>query len=269
MKFTFGIVSSFNTARYLEEVIESIRSQNIEYYEIILIGDELSSFYSYDTKILEFNEKTKKPWISKKKNLITTHAKYENIVYMHDYLKLAKNWYVGYLNFNKKFDICINPILNNDGSRYRDWTLFYKNNTRFDKFFVDTGSCLLPYSEASLSKFMYISGAYWIAKKEFMLKNPIDNNRYWGDSEDVEWSFRVRRKTNFILNTESSVILMKQKDPLFNIIKTEDLKDFKKYTKSYKLYIDKLKIIVKKLLNKIFFYLNLKKRFSFFDINNY
>ena len=33
---------------------------------------------------------------SKKKNIITQNAKYENIVYMHDYIVLDNNWYKGY-----------------------------------------------------------------------------------------------------------------------------------------------------------------------------
>ena len=63
---------------------------------------------------------------------------------------------------------------------------------------------------------MYISGAYWIAKKEFMLKNPLNEILKWGQGEDVEWSLRVRELTEFKINANSIVKLMKYKDRIFN-----------------------------------------------------
>jgi hypothetical protein len=265
----FGIISNLNTSVYLEEVIESVRSQKIENYEILIVGDQLDKYSSWDTVIINFDDKSKKPWISKKKNLITQNAKYENIVYLHDYIKLDENWYKGYVNFNKEFKVCINPIINKDGSRYRDWTLFYKNNTRFDKFLVDTGSCLLPYTESRLSKYMYISGAYWVAKKDFMAKNPLDNKRFWGDSEDVEWSFRVRKQTNFVINTQSTVSLLKYKDPLFKLIDYKDLDDFINYVSSYRAFVDRIKLRIKKISNTILTKSGLNFRYNYFDINKF
>ena len=38
----------------------------------------------------------------------------------------------------------------------------------------------------------------------------------WGQGEDVEWSIRVRKITNFVINERSVVKLMKYKDRIFN-----------------------------------------------------
>jgi hypothetical protein len=38
----------------------------------------------------------------------------------------------------------------------------------------------------------------------------------WGQGEDVEWSIRVRKITNFSINEGSVVKLMKYKDRIFN-----------------------------------------------------
>jgi len=63
---------------------------------------------------------------------------------------------------------------------------------------------------------MYISGAYWVAKKKFMLENVLNEKLKWGQGEDVEWSIRVRKITNFVINERSIVKLMKYKDRIFN-----------------------------------------------------
>ena len=49
-----------------------------------------------------------------KKNIITDKSSFENIVFMHDYLLLHKNWYKGFVNFGNDFEIAMNKILNPD-----------------------------------------------------------------------------------------------------------------------------------------------------------
>jgi hypothetical protein len=58
---------------------------------------------------------------------------------------------------------------------------------------------------------MYISGAYFCVKKDFYLANPLNESLFWGESEDVEWSCRVRKLTDFKINTKSSVTYTKLK----------------------------------------------------------
>ena len=74
-------------------------------------------------------------------------------------------------------------------------------------------NCLSIY----LSKYMYISGAYWVAKKEVMLEFPLDENLCWGEGEDVAWSKQVREKYTFSMNPYSTVRTLKFKDPAFEI----------------------------------------------------
>jgi hypothetical protein len=54
-----------------------------------------------------------------------------------------------------------------------------------------------------------------VAKKSVMLKNPLDENLSWGESEDVEWSKRVRLNHKITMNNNSSVYLNKQKPVVF------------------------------------------------------
>ena len=105
------------------------------------------------------------------------------------------------------------PIQNADGTRFRDWTLWPHDITPDGSPNLQS---LLPYDVGDLSKFMYISGAYWIAKRKVMQEFPLDETLSWGESEDVKWSKQVREKYNFKLNPHSSVKLLKQKDRVFS-----------------------------------------------------
>jgi hypothetical protein len=59
---------------------------------------------------------------------------------------------------------------------------------------------------------MYISGSYWVAKKDVMLEFKLDENLCWGQSEDIVWSKQVSQKYEFTMNTYSVVKLLKYKD---------------------------------------------------------
>ena len=252
MNFTFGIISSINSEVYLDEVIKSIQNQKIEKYEIFIIGDNKNNFTQNNIKQIPFNESEKKGWITKKKNTITSEAQYENIVFMHDYLKLEDNWYQGFLKYGSNFEVCMNKIITLDNQRYRDWTLWPLNNNKFDQYLDRTKRCLLPYENNNLSKYMYISGAYWVAKKKFMLKYPLNEKLLWGEGEDVEWSKKIRKKIDFKLNVHSSVKLLKEKDPIFQNLDLLTLKMITDYENNISIKLkDKSKIYIKKILKKI------------------
>jgi hypothetical protein len=202
MDCTFGIITS---NRVNSIVIDSIKNQNIENFEIIIVGGENTYM---DSKInhIQFDESIKTNWITRKKNIITENAKYENIIYMHDYLLLDPDWYENQKDV-KFFDVCMNRILNSDGSRFRDWCAWDDP----DICFRNGHSIILPNYDYSKVEYMYISGSYWISKKEFMLKNKLDENLSWGEGEDVEWSKRIRDNLNYVINDRSIIRLNKFK----------------------------------------------------------
>lgn len=211
MKFTFGIITSPDEYDQLpvrlNRIFESIANQySYDDAEIIIVGGrEDKSGETY--KFISFDETIKQKWITRKKNIITQNAKYDNIVYMHDYVSLMPGWYKGFETYGDKFDICMTPILNADGTRFRDWTLWMDNNC-LDR--------LLPYNVTNLTNHMYISGAYWIAKKSVMEKFPLNEKLSWGEGEDVEWSKQVREQYQFSINVHSPVKFLKYKDRVFN-----------------------------------------------------
>lgn len=216
MKFTFGIITGGGADDRISQVIQSIKEENIPDFEIIVVGG--CNIKDDNLKVIPFDESIKQRWITKKKNLITYNSTYENIVFMHDYIKLLPGWYQGFLNFGNSFDLCMTRMENMDGSRYRDWTLWAEDNPNADR------NLLLPYTETSLSKLMYFSGAYWIAKKQVMLNFPLDENLCWGNGEDVEWSKIVREHYSFSMNVHSTVQLLVYHGPIFSYATTEYIK---------------------------------------------
>jgi len=183
LKITFGIITAENTQLYLNDIIESIRSQRIpdDSYEIIIVGNcDIPS--QPDVKVIRFDDSQRNMWITKKKNIITSEARYENIVYMHDYLSLGSDWYTKFLEFGTDWDICMNAIKNPEGSRILDWMGLPDDNIY--------GNVVLPYEYAGSSG-MYIPGYFWVAKKSLMTEYPLNEDFSWGEGEDIEWSKRV------------------------------------------------------------------------------
>lgn len=228
MDFTFGIITAGNNDKLINEIIDSIELENIPNYEILIMGN--STIDKHNTKIIPFDETIKNGWITKKKNIITQNSKFENIVFMHDYIKLTPGWYEGQIISGNDFNIRMDKIIDYNGIRYRDWVCWCHNpNSHFNNLIGR--DCLIPYDMIHLSKYMYISGAYWVAKKSVMLELPLNENLLWGQGEDIEFSFRYREKYTFKMNEHSTVKLIKDgKDRVFNEPNEEKiqlLKNFK------------------------------------------
>ncbi len=226
MEFTFGIITGGDCPDRVHKIIDSIEAENMPEYEIIVIGG--LPVNRDNTLYLPFPEDEAKtrPWITKKKNLISSLAIYDNIVYLHDYLVLCPGWYKGQLLSGELFTIRMDKILNADGTRFRDWTLNPQESS--------TGmACLLPYDVTDLTEYMYISGSYWVGKKNFMLDNPLDEKLLWADGEDMEWSKRINKITTFSMNAHSSVQIIKEQKAVVFGYATDNMIDHLRRAKEY------------------------------------
>jgi len=67
LNFTFGIKSNKESDKYLNTLIESIIKQNIENYEIIIVGDNNLKHTEENINLIPFDESFKKGWITKKR----------------------------------------------------------------------------------------------------------------------------------------------------------------------------------------------------------
>jgi len=237
MKFTFSIITSNNSIDFhIEKIIDSIFINNIpkDSYEIIVIGGDGkwydSNKHDSNVKWISLDESTNENWYVKKKNLIADYALFENIVYSHDYFLYSSNWYDGFLRFGEDWDLCMTIVKNKDGSRFRDWCVYDdpKLNWPYGHEpinFDDTHRIMLPAYKYKKNKYMYISGGYWLAKKHVMLQEPINIDLKWGQSEDIEWSMRVRKKYKYVMNTNSVVSSLREKR-----LSADYVEDSEKYT---------------------------------------
>ena len=239
MNFTFGIITNNNITN-LYKIIDSIELQNIPNYEIIIVGFN-TNLNKKNCTCIQFDESIYPGWITRKKNIITQNAKYENIVYMHDYIILDKNWYNGFLKYGNNFDVVINPIQKINGSRFRDWNLninflhgmklmngkrttpiinapdeWIKENENVVKKYninLNNQTHYLSYDDdgKQWQSYIYISGSYWVAKKYVMEEFPLNENLLHGQSEDVDWIQSLRNKYVISCNKESISKLLKGK----------------------------------------------------------
>lgn len=204
MNFTFGILTIGEDYERIGKILDSIHLQNIEKYEIIVIGGDPEKIHKQNNKecrlvCIPFPEEVcPSGWITKKKNIITSMALCENVVYLHDYLEFDKNWYKNFLKFGDDWDVCMNAIQDFQGQRFRDWVTW--DDPKLGR------GIELSYEDTSRIKYQYISGAYWVAKRRFMLFNPLDENYNRAtEYEDVEWSIRIRGLAKIKMNKESIV----------------------------------------------------------------
>lgn len=226
---TFGIItnkdhhSATDQSYRMSKIIDSIEQQEFKNYEIIIVGDYTTT--RKNTKCIYFDDNIKRGWITKKKNIITKESRFYNIVYMHDYIIFDKYWKNGWDNFGwDHWDLAMNVIENKDGTRFRDWCVikFDGNIGKNGIFPLGLKECcdctISPYLadyNYNRTENMYISGSYWITKKRVMIEEPLNEDLVWGQPEDIEWSFRVLSKYNYVMNSQSKVKLLHQKDPVW------------------------------------------------------
>ena len=146
--------------------------------------------------------------ICHKKNIAARTAQFDKLCILHDYVGLERGWRAGFERFGEAWTVAMTAVLNQNNSRHRDWMNWdHPAITPPDK---NNSACLQPYEITTQN--MFIGGTYFCVKRDFFLDNPLDENLFWGDGEDVEWSLRVRDKTTFHFNPHATVKYTKLKD---------------------------------------------------------
>lgn len=202
MKWTFGIITGPSSPT-LNDAIDSInRLKFVDDYEIIVVGGE--NIDKKNVRHFAFDESVKDMWITRKKNIIAEEAKYENLCMLHDYVALVPGWATSFEKFGSNWDVCMTPVINRDGQRFRDWITN-------DEWCEEGKLLFLEYSTADRTQDMYVSGTYFCVKKQFLLENKFNEDLCWGEYEDGEWSDRCRKKWNYRCNAKSPVALLKLK----------------------------------------------------------
>jgi hypothetical protein len=212
MYFTHQMICVYNLTGLRHKEVVLCGEMNNECYRVAeSFGDVMSIKY-----IPYEGPSDKKGHITKKKNMIADIAFFENLVLMHDYFAMPTT-FAEHLPLNK-WDVYCSPIHTAEGKRHSDWMVnpeklqTYINEEVLSARRDDVRSVAerlmaaaphenapkyvnaLPYSVTYLSPIMYVSGGFICIKTEIMREIKFDENLYWGDAEDVEWSERLVAK---------------------------------------------------------------------------
>lgn len=216
-----------DTKAHVYKLIRSIASQSLEEYEILFCGN-----YCPDQPKCKFIQHSGEPkgHITHVLNLLVKNAQSENLVFLRDYNFLYPHFTEGFFTEDREWDLMQVCQLNQDLTRYRDWTSWCDNEVNPGITVQKEPWCeqglvwhghphLEPYSHNKIHTH-YISLAVWCAKKSFMQKFPLDEKLFWGQAEDVEWSKRAlmeNQDARYIMNRQCVTGMSKYKDRILPV----------------------------------------------------
>ena len=187
-RWTFGIITNGKRLDWMDQIIGSIRQQNIPNYEILVCG----SYYDRKEKdftYIPFNQRDDKGWITRKKNILVEKARHENICIIHDRIVFDKDWFAGMKKWGDCFESmsCVQTF---EGKRAGDWVMFDPKSLNFEKKQI--------YYTAELDyrdwvKNGYIAGMFYIGKKS-LFRNQWNETLHWNESEDIDLSRKFLAK---------------------------------------------------------------------------
>lgn len=206
--YSVVVISGGQDLVMLENSLQSIANELTgTLSEIVLVGPsniKLRRSFGVPIKFWAYHDlKFLSPLITRKKNIGVSLCRYDKVVICHDYILFEPGWQAGWKKFGDNFEVAINIINDQDGSRFRDWLVLD---------YPGVGAGFLPY-HVEATPYQYISGTYFVVKRDFYLANLLDERLRWGEGEDIEWSKRVRLKTIFKFNSYSQVRCAKLKGP--------------------------------------------------------
>lgn len=202
LSLTFAIITDWEDPRRVYDMVDNISHHaGMRNYEILIIGGDSEKLpYSLEQEHPKHLRliPMKGSWITEKKNMAAWLASYNTIAMMHDYFVLDSQWYAGYEEFGTDWDICSNPQRLITGKRhFTDWVIWdHPDLPRYHS---------LDYWDWSKTDYQYISGGYFLVKRQVILETPFNTQMRPGASEDVEWSLRVRDKYKIRCNPYSIV----------------------------------------------------------------
>lgn len=198
MNVTFAIITTGTEDERVNRIIDTIEENAIPVYEVLIVGGRFTTVDRANTVHIPFDEvHPVSNWITRKKNIATKTAKHEIVVYLHDYHGFAPDWYLGLLAGGDDFDVQMNAIKSHTGERFMDWAILDHSRYPIHAY--------IPYDRTDLIQHQYISGGYWVAKRDFMASNPLDESLISFQAEDVEWSRRIRPHAKIVMNPRAIV----------------------------------------------------------------
>lgn len=176
--YSFCIITGGQRREKLARQIASIQALNLPAYEI-LVGGEVSHVPPGVRKVA-LTDAARAGRLGKMRNELGRHAEYDHVVVADDDLVFDPGFAEGLKRFGEGYDALAVRIVNPDGSRFWDWAT--TGGTK--------GSVLLDYWDADPSA--YITGGICVLKTEVLDRVQWDDSRGFYESEDVDFSTRLK-----------------------------------------------------------------------------
>ena len=187
--WTIGIMSGGKNDSKITKCINNIKSLGIPNLQIIVCGKYRTAKDS-DVLLLDDSELYRdiRIPISSKKNKVIEFAKYNNIALIHDRITFSRDWLKSFLLTKNYFDFVSCPIISvSDKSlRVNDWCVYPSSELSF--FYWPSYM-----SYKSRDKRIYMNGGLLIGKREYFKKVKFNEELFWGEQEDVDFSQRLRQ----------------------------------------------------------------------------
>lgn len=183
-RWTFGIITNGKRPELMEKIFESIKSQKIPRFEIIVCG---TYFRRKGIRYIPFSEKDDLGWITRKKNIICGAAKYENIAILHDRVALGKNWFKGVKKYGNDFEIFLCPQYYN-GGLLNSWS------TTAYPFSDPRCMVVYPIEHADWDPWVTTGGSATFIKKSVWKQVPWDETLFWNQNEDLRQGHHAFQK---------------------------------------------------------------------------
>lgn len=183
--WSFGICSNGSRNEFVVRMVEAICALNIPHYEIIVCGPAPSENLPKQVRVIDdspiYVEGEKRIPISRKKNRIAAHAKYNNMMILHDRYILPNDWYVKMKEWGNYFDMMTYAVrdLSEPTKRIGDW--MYSDLYHF----VNNYSESVYPAYGKFDENTYINGGMFVMKKHLYDKYPLPDCLHWAEREDI------------------------------------------------------------------------------------
>jgi len=204
-RWSFGIVTNGQKPQLVNALIESILAQSVPEFEILVCGPHRRPDGSPDTRVRLLDDVVldgdiRAP-ISAKKNRIISAASFNNLCILHDRFTLPRTWYSRMKEYGNYFDFLCIPTRDAEGRRFCvDWM---SNSYPFSLTARRNPS--LPYRQ--WSPYAIVQGGVMVAKRNLLLRFPLEETLHWGEMEDMHLSVLAYLNGAFIALDDQNCFL--------------------------------------------------------------
>jgi glycosyltransferase involved in cell wall biosynthesis len=189
---SIGVLTLGERIKELTALVETAEKYCPFPFEIIMISPKEVVLPGIKTplKQIQFNDPYEYGWITRKKNLICSEARFSEIIVCHDRYEFSPTFFDAFRQWGYGYGIASPKTILKDGKRALDWAVVRGLNYTWSE------GGLLNFRD--YSRYSYVPGGVTMLRKSFWEKFPWAEDLFWNEHEDVELCRRVQRANEFI-----------------------------------------------------------------------